>query len=170
MQTVYSSNKIPSLIIVFILGIALFASCAVLAGGLGNVADDFLDDKDAARLERLRLMEVEAQRQQVQEAEEQRLAAEAQIEIERQVAAQEVARERQMEYEVEWQRAAGDKAEADANAYSTKRAADASFAAIQRQGRLLTLSLAQQYFFGGVTSLALVAVVALTVVLFWRQK
>ena len=167
----YSSNRgMLNLLLVFVTGLILFAGCAVLVSGLSDTVDGVLNDQDAARIERLRLLEVEAQHQEAQEAEALAAQAEAQTEIERERAAQEVAKQRQMEYQVEWQRAAGDKAEADANAYTTRRMADAAHAAIQRQGRLLTLSIAQQYVFGGVMALALVAVVVLAVVVLQARK
>lgn len=166
----YSSNKIPSLILVFVVSIVVFVGCAVLGAGLGDAVEGILDDRGDAHTERMREMETEQERQDAREAEAAAQEAEAQVEIERERALQEQAKQRQMEYQVEWQRAAGDRAEADANAYNTRRMSDAAYHAIQRQGRLLTLSVAQQYFFGGVMGLALVTVAGVALVVMNARK
>lgn len=147
---------ISRILIIVTFVVVLLVGCAVVASSLAGAVDDLLLDEDAARLERLRLAEVERQRQETQEALALAEEAQYQVEIERERTAQEEALQRQMEYRVEWQRAAGDKAEADANAYTTRRMADASYKAIQRQGHLLALSHLQYIFFGGVMMAGLV--------------
>lgn len=136
--------------------LVLIASCAWTASALTGAVDGFLLDEDAARFERLRLVDVEQQRQETKEAEAQAEEAARQVEIERERAAQEEAKERQREYEVEWQRAYGERVRDEAAAYTTRRMADASYKAIQRQGHLLALSHLQYIFFGGVVMAGLV--------------
>ena len=155
-----------------IVGVAVLVFVCGVVGitGLGDVGDDFFTDRGNAHSERMRELDTEQQRQDAREAEADAEAAEAQVEIERARAEQEVAKQRKMEYEVEWQRAAGDKAESDANAYNTKRMADASFAAIQRQGRLLSLSHYQYMFFGGILMVALMVNGALALTIMAKRK
>lgn len=173
MYTYSSSRGLGNLALVFVTILVLLVGCAVMASGLGDAVDGVLNDKDAARVERLRMMEVEAERQKAQGAEEQRLKAEAQVEIEREKAAQEEAKERQEAARVERINAEGNRAERFANAYTTRKMADASYRAIERQGRLLTMTLAwsaaQRAFFWAVVGLA-IAVGAVGVLVVHDQR
>ena len=139
-----------ALVAILLAALLLFAVCAVVVSALTNAVDGFLLDEDAARFERLRLADVEQQRQETREAQARAEEAQRQVEVERERAAQEEAKERQREYEVEWQRAYGERVRDEAAAYTTRRMADASYKAIQRQGHLLALSHLQYIFFGGV--------------------
>lgn len=136
--------------------LALVAICALTVSTLTSTVDGFLLDEDAARFERLRLVDAEQQSQETQEAQARAEEAQRQVEIERERAAQEEAKERQREYEVEWQRAYGERVRDEAAAYTTRRMADASYKAIQRQGHLLALSHLQYTFFGGVLMAGLI--------------
>ena len=155
-----------------IVGVAVIICVCGVAGlaSVGNIGDEFLNDQGNAHTERMRELETERERQKVLNAEALARVAEANVETERALAVQELAKQRTAEAGVEWQRAAGEHEVRKAEAYNTKRMADAAYHAIQRQGRLLTLSIAQQYFFGGVMGVALLLVVVLALVALNARK
>ena len=155
---------------VVIVGVLVCVCVVAGVAGIGDVSDNFLDDRADVHIERMREMETEQERQSAREAEALAQEAEAQVEIERGRALQEQAKQRQMEYRVQFEDASGRRAESEADAYTTRRMADAAYRAIQRQGRLLSLSVVQQYFFGGVMGVAIVGVVVLALVALNARK
>lgn len=159
-----NGNSGCALAIGFVLIVLCLGAIAIGSAG-GDWAEDLIGTADNAHYERMREM-------QMAEAEHNKKAAEAEVEVAEAELAQareekekEEAYARQMEQAVQLEKARGQRAQDEADAYTTERMADAAYKAIQRQGRLLSLSVAQSTFFAAVLG----AAVLILGVLLWTE-
>jgi alpha-galactosidase/6-phospho-beta-glucosidase family protein len=127
-----------------------------MASGFTDTVDGFLLDEDAARIERMRLVDVERQRQETKEAEIELQSALVKLDIAREVTLGKVADADKAAARVDLVEAQGNKAIADANAENIRLFGRAGYKAIQRQGHLLAMSHLQYLFFGGLVGAGLI--------------
>jgi hypothetical protein len=138
---------------VIAVGLVLLVLCfgCIFAGAAGgDWAEGLIDNADNAHFERMREMEMAEAEHNRKEAEAEVDVAEAEVARAREEKEKEEAYARQMEQTVQLEKARGQRAQDEADAYTTKKMADAAYNAIQRQGHLLTLSAAQSTVFAGV--------------------
>ena len=141
-------------IVVVIIALVLAFLCVAVAGLMGGLGETITEDRAEGRRAEIREYEMEQAKAERGKAEAETEAAEARLEEARQEKEIEIARARQDEADVAWQTAYGQRMQDEADAYNTRRMSDAAYKAIQRQGHLLSLSVGQQMFFGGVSSIA----------------
>ena len=145
-----------ALVAVGLIILTFIAVCALTISVFTDAVDGFLLDEDAARFERLRLVDVERQRQETKEAEIELQSALVKLDIAREVTLGKVADADKaaaqvdlVAAQVDLVAAQGNRAIADANAENIRLFGLAGYKAIQRQGHLLALSHLQYIFFGG---------------------
>lgn len=141
-------------IAILIIGLVVAFACVAVGAMMGGLGDTITEDRAEERRVEMREYEMEQAKAERGVAEAETEAAEARLEEARQEKEIEEARARQDEADVAWQTAYGQRMQDEADAYNTRRMSDAAYKAIQRQGHLLSLSVGQQMFFGGVSSIA----------------
>jgi len=143
MRTGANSFAGPVLLLL-IVSVGLCIGVALVSAGADNV---FRDD-NAVVLARQETLAAEAE---AATAEQARLEAEAKAEEQRELT-------RQWEARANYERAAGERSQSEADAYTTRRMADAAHSAINRQGRMAELGTLRLTFFCVVLGAALILV------------